>query len=99
MAIIVEEEKKSSGILVFLGWLVIASMIIAAVYYVFFVIPPLAIILPSGNLQSISSVAQSNLDPQSVMGSGAFQSLKQYIVPPGASGPAGIGRLNPFIAP
>lgn len=99
MAIIVEEEKKSSGILMILGWIVIIGIVIAAVYYVFFVIPPSAIILPSGNLQTINAVAPSNLDPQGVIGSSEFQALKQYIASPVATGPAGIGRNNPFLAP
>jgi hypothetical protein len=99
MAIIVEEEKKSSGILTVLGWIVIIGIVIVTVYYVFFVIPPSAIILPSGNLQTINSVSPSNLDPQSVIGSSEFQALKQYVASPVATGPAGVGRMNPFLAP
>jgi len=99
MAILVEEEKKSSGVLALLGWLVVIGIIFASVYYVFFVVPPSAVILPTGNLKNISSVSQLNVNPQDVLGSGEFQSLKQYVAPPVATGPAAVGRPNPFLAP
>lgn len=99
MAIIVEEEKKSSNILAFFGWIFILGIIIAAIYYVFFVAPPSATILPTGTLQSVEALPVATVNPQDLLGSQEFQSLKQYISEPTSTGPVPVGRQNPFIAP
>lgn len=99
MAIIVEEEKKSSNILAIFGWLVVFAIIIAAVYYIFFVEPPSAVILPTGNLQSVGSLPLVAANPQGVVSNQEFQELQQYIVEPTSTGPVPVGRQNPFIAP
>jgi hypothetical protein len=99
MAIIVEEEKKSNNILALLGWVVVLAIIVAAVYYVFFVEPPSAIILPTGNLQSVGSLPATAVSPQDVVNNEEFQALQQYVAEPTSTGPVSVGRQNPFIAP
>lgn len=99
MAIVIEEEKKTSNILAFLGWIVVLAIIVAAVYYIFFVEPPSAVILPTGTLQSVGSLPVASVNPQDVVNNDEFQSLKQYISEPTSTGPAPLGRQDPFIAP
>ena len=99
MAIIVEEEKKGSNIITLLGWIVVLAIIIAAAYYIFFVEPPSAIILPTGTLQTVGSLPATAVNPQDVVNNDEFQALQQYVAEPTSTGPASIGRQNPFIAP
>ena len=99
MAIIIEEEKKGSSVFMFLGWIVVFAIIVAAVYYVFFVVPPSTIIQPTGTLQQVSSLPVKNVNPQDVINNQEFQALQPYIAEPTSTGPAAVGRTNPFIAP
>ena len=99
MAIIVEEEKNRSNLASMLGWLVILAAIGAAVYYLFFVIPPPALIKPPAGFQNITPITSINFDPESILGSPSFQSLKAYIAEPASSSPAAVGRQDPFLAP
>jgi predicted permease len=99
MAIVIEEEKKSSNALAFLGWIVVIAVIIAAIYYIFFVEPPTAVIAPTGTLQNIGSLPATEVNPQDVINSDEFQALQQYIAEPTSTGPAPVGRPNPFVAP
>ena len=99
MAIIIEEEKKKSGILNVLGWLVVLAIVLAAGYYLFFVTPPPAIIAPSAGLKNLGSLSQVNLNVQDIVNSAQFQALKQYVPLPTSTGPAPVGRANPFVSP
>ena len=99
MAIVIEEEKKKNGILAFLGWIVVLVIIVVAVYYIFFELPPSAIILPTGTLESVGSLPATAVNPQDVVNNSEFQALQQYVSEPTSTGPVPVGRQNPFIAP
>jgi hypothetical protein len=53
----------------------------------------------SGTLGTIAPIAQTELHPETVMQSPAFQTLKSTIALPSPQGPAAVGRTDPFIAP
>jgi hypothetical protein len=99
MAIVIEEEKKSSSALAFLGWIVVLAIIAVAIYYVFFALPPSAIILPTGTLESVGSLPATAVNPQDVVNNEEFRALQQYVAEPTSTGPVPVGRQNPFIAP
>jgi len=99
MAIIIEEEKKGSNVFVFFGWLVVIAIIVVAIYYIFFIEPPSAVILPTGTLQQVGALPVTSVNPQDVINNQEFQSLQPYIAEPSSTGPAALGRMNPFIAP
>jgi len=99
MAIVIEEEKKSSNLLAILGWIVVLGIVVLAVYYIFFVEPPSAVILPTGTLQSVGSLPVASVNPEDVVNNAEFQALQQYVSEPTSTGPAPVGRQDPFIAP
>jgi hypothetical protein len=99
MAILIEEEKKSSSISALLGWVIVAGMILASVYYVFFAPAPTVVVPPPPNYAAIAPMAQINLNPSGLLSSQGFQALKTYVAEPSSTGPAAVGRPNPFIAP
>jgi hypothetical protein len=99
MAIIVEENERKSNIFGIVGWLVFLIIVGAAVYYVFFAQPELVAIPASGNLGEIAPITQVALHPETVVQGAAFQALTSTIPLPSPSGPASVGRPDPFIAP
>jgi len=99
MAIIVEEEKNRGKLILLLGWTGILIVIGATIYYIFLAAPELAIIQPTGNLGTIAPIANINLNPQEVVNGAAFQSRHPSVPHPSPTGPANVGRPNPFIAP
>jgi hypothetical protein len=99
MAIVIEEEKKNSNALAILGWIVVFLIVVVAIYYVFFVEPPSAVILPTGTLQTVSSLPLSGVNPENVTQNMEFQALQQYVPEPSSTGPVPVGRPNPFITP
>lgn len=99
MAIIVEEGKKKTNILGFAAWLVFLVIVAAAVYYIFFAQPQIVALPTTGTLNTIAPIADLSLDPQAVVGGAAFQTLHATITEPSPSGPVGVGRPDPFIAP
>lgn len=99
MAIIIEEEKKKNGVLNFLGWFVVVVIVLCVVYYLFFASPPPTVVYPSASLKDLGPISQANLNVQDVLNSDEYQSLKQYVQLPSASGPVPVGRTNPFVSP
>jgi len=99
MAIIVEEGEKKTNLLGIIGWLVFLGIVAAAVYYVFFAQPELVVIPSSGNLGTIAPIAQTGIQPDSVIQSTAFEALTSTVPLPTPQGPVSVGRPNPFIAP
>jgi hypothetical protein len=100
MAIVIEEAQKDrTNLWRFLAWFGVFIVIAAAVYYIFFAAPELVVVTPSGNFNAIAPIANISLDPSSVLQNQAFQSLQSTVPPPSPSGPAAVGRSNPFIAP
>ena len=100
MAIIIEEEKKRVNIVSIVGWVVILGILGATAYYLFFISPELAVIVPPSDFQTITPIAQVSLQPEDVINSAGFQSLKAPTFPlPDPHGPAAVGRSNPFLAP
>lgn len=94
MAIVLEEEKKKMNWIAIFSVVVILAIIFSVGYYVFFKNP--AVIEQTAipdKLQTLSQLSQANFDPNSVIGSKAFQSLQTFTTPL-ALPPA--GRSNPF---
>lgn len=99
MAIIVEEERSRTTITPILGWIVTLSIVGFAAYYIFFAVPESVTFSPPTNFQNIEPITQIGVNPNTVLQSPMFQSLKQYIAEPTGTAPAHVGRPNPFIAP
>ena len=99
MAIVVEEDRKQSHIFAIAGWFVIFIMIAATAYYLFFAPPTVTPATPSGGLGSIAPLASSPVQPQSVEQNAALTALHTTIAAPTSTGPAAVGRSNPFLAP
>lgn len=100
MAIIIEEEKKMTTYTGWIGWFVVLIVLAAIGYYLVLAAPPVpSSVTPPAGFRDISPIAQLKFDPASVIASPIFQSLKQSIAAPTSSGPAAIGRQNPFVSP
>lgn len=101
MAIIVEEDKQriSRGVPALFGWLIIAAIVAVGAYYLFFAAPPAVVVVPPENFAAITPLASINLNPSSVLNSAGFQALKPYVTEPTSTGPAPVGRTNPFLVP
>ncbi|HVO28538.1 MAG TPA: hypothetical protein VMT81_00965 [Candidatus Paceibacterota bacterium] len=99
MAIVIEEEKKNSNIAPFIGWFVILGILAVAAYYIFLAPPPAAVVSPPPQLADITALTQIGSSQVNVVSSTQFQSLRQYITEPTSTGPAPIGRTNPFVSP
>ena len=97
MAIIVEEEKSRISLVTVVIWLAILIVIGVAAYYIFFTEPQLVEVTsqPAG-FENLNPLSKINLNPNDLLTSQAFQSLKQYIELPVAGN---AGRPNPFLAP
>ncbi len=93
MAIIIEEEKNKMGAVRFLMWFLILVIIGVAGYYIFFAKPQLIEIATPSNFKGIDPLAGINLNPEEVLNSQDFQSLKKYVTPPQ---PGNAGKSNPF---
>lgn len=82
------------------GWLVFLGIFAAAVYYIFFAAPELVIIPPPASYGTIAPLANISLEPQSVLNSPQYLALKPPpFAMPTATGPASVGRANPFVSP
>lgn len=95
MAIVIEQENSGKGGLIkIVIWVIILMVILVGAYFLFFkhpdVIPSLA--QPAG-LKEVNVLSQVKLDPDAVVQSQAFQSLKPQA--PDMPTPA-TGRSNPF---
>ncbi len=94
MAIFIEEEKNNGGWFGF-GVVAIVLIIVAvAIYYLFFVSPELISVVIPPNLQVINDVKQlSSFDPNTVLNSAFYNSLKSVVSPPNPPPP---GNATPF---
>ena len=102
MAIIVDEEKKPTHIFAILMWLSFLAIAIVAVYYIFFAAPQTEVLPISGGLSAIAPLAGDSVSqPQDIIKTAAFQAILQgtTIQPPSSTGPAAVGRPNPFLSP
>lgn len=94
MAIIVEEEQGNRvSIISALMWVLVLVIIIAAGYFIFFAQPQFVEIVAPQNFKGIDPLANLNLDPEGVVQSQEFQSLRQYVTP---IAPGNAGKSNPF---
>lgn len=96
MAIVIEQERGGKGgIVKMLIWLIVLVVIVVGAYFLFFkhpdAIPGLA--TPQG-LKQVNELSQVKLDPDAVVQSQAFQSLKPQ-APDMPTPPT--GRSNPFL--
>ena len=96
MAIVIEQERNGKGGLIkIVIWVMILLVILVGAYFLFFkhpdAIPSLA--SPSA-LKEVNVLSQVKLDPEAVVQSKAFQSLKPQA--PDMPTPA-TGRSNPFL--
>jgi hypothetical protein len=94
MAILVEEEKKSVNWVGILTAIFIVGILFAGGYYVFFKDPGVieGITAPK-DVQNITQLSKTNIDPSKIIQSPEFKSLKDLADPlviPSA------GRSNPF---
>jgi len=94
MAIIIEEETNKISIVSILSWLAVLVIIGVAVYYVFFTKPQLVEVAAPPNFKDIDPLAKISLNPEDVVNSQAFQSLKPYVT---IGTPEAAGRQNPFL--
>ena|ERR1700722_13005911 len=99
MAIIVEEEKNRSNFASVIGWVVLLGIILVAVYYILFAPPAAVVVTPPVNFASVTAITQLNFNPTSVTSSTSFEALQQYVSEPTSTGPAAVGRTDPFLAP
>jgi hypothetical protein len=99
MAIIVEEEKKKTGGWAMITWFVIVVIVLAAGYYLFLAEPPAANITPSSNVAALAPLSPISVTPQNVTDMASFKALASPVPPVATSGPAAVGRVNPFVAP
>lgn len=95
MAIVVEQERGGKGgVVKAIVWIAMFGVVLAGAYYLFFkrpdIIPSLA--QPDG-LKGVNAIANVKLDPDAVVQSAAFQSLRPQV--PDMPAPA-TGRSNPF---
>jgi hypothetical protein len=94
MSIIVEEERKKVNWFSLFAVIVIAGVLFAGVYFLLFQKPELIeIVLPS-ELQGISSISRLSFDPEGIMDSAAFKSLRRY--GSNVQSTQTPGRENPF---
>lgn len=95
MAIILEEEKKPVNWFAIVTGAVVALIVLVGGYYLFFKKPELIEVVVPGPLQRIETLSKvPRLDPQAIVNSSNFRSLKDYTSP---LPPAVKGRANPFL--
>lgn len=94
MAIILEEEKKSVNWFGLIAGIAAALVLVIGGYYLFFKKPELIEVVAPGPLQKIETLSKvAPLDPQAVVNSSNFRSLRDYTSPL----PKPVkGRANPF---
>lgn len=94
MAIILEEEKKPVNWFGIIAAIAAALVLLIGGYYLFFKKPQLIEVVAPGPLQQIETLSKvPPLDPQAVVNSSNFRSLRDYTSPL----PAAVkGRPNPF---
>ncbi len=94
MAIIVEEERKKINWFSLFAIVVVIGVLFAGVYFLLFQKPELIdVVLPS-ELQGISNISRLSFDPEGVMNSSAFKSLRRY--GGNVQSTQTPGRANPF---
>ncbi|MEK7195198.1 MAG: hypothetical protein AAB655_00720 [Patescibacteria group bacterium] len=94
--VVVEEGKNKVNIVNVVLWFVVMTILGVAIYYIFFSRPELVEVVIPSNFKNVDSLATVNLDPNEVVSSKSFQSLKQYVQLPV---PGNAGRSNPFMKP
>jgi len=99
MAIIVEEEKKQAAGWAIAGWLGIVVIVLAAVYYLFLAQTEIANVAPSSNISALTPLSKISVKPQDVTGMASFKVLNSPVPSVATSGPAAVGRVNPFVSP
>lgn len=97
MAIVIEEGKKKNNMFAIIGWLAILAIIGGAIYYIFFAQPQLVAIPATGSLIVIEPLTELSANPQAIIQGSQFQALHSTITLPTPSGPASVGKNNPFI--
>ncbi len=97
MAIYIKEEKNKNGgrWFSFIFIIVVLSIIGIASYYIFFIKPQIIKNITSPQLRSIDKFSNINFNPEDVVNSKFFKSLKQLtqqtkLKPAGNSSPFGV---------
>lgn len=94
MAIIIEEERKQTNWISIAAIAVIVVVVFVGAYYLFFKQPQLIEVVTPKQLEEINKISGLSFNPDTVVGSPIFKSLRQYgspVVPPETT-----GRTNPF---
>lgn len=92
MAILVEEKNQTGGRLKML-LVAAAAALVAGTYYLFFAPTPFIEVIVPTELESISKISETGLNPSSLFNSPVYQSLRQYT---GEVEIGEVGRANPF---
>ena len=93
MAIIIEEEKKSGSWIGIAGTVIVVVIVFIGGYYLFFKQPELIEVVVPDQLNVLTQLSGAKIDPQAVVGSPTFKSLRDYSQP--LETPP-KGRANPF---
>lgn len=96
MAIIVEEERKRGSPARAVLWMTVLIILGIAAYYIFLARPQTIEIVAPPGFGTLEPLAEAQVNPESIVNSADFQSLKQYVSLPE---PGNAGRINPFIPP
>ena len=96
MAIVVEEDRPRVNITQVLMWFTVLAVVVFAVYYIFFARPEIIDITAPTAFTNLDPLAEVNLNPDDLINSPSFKSLKKYITLPE---PGNAGRINPFVPP
>lgn len=94
MAIIIEEEQKQTNWVNIAIAAVIVVVLFLGAYFLFFKQPQLIEVVTPKQLQEINKLSSVSFDPEAVVSSPIFKSLRQYGAP--VTPPQTTGRTNPF---
>ena len=94
MAIIIEEEKKQASWVNIVIAAVMVVVLFVGAYFLFFKQPQLIEVVTPKQLQEINKISAVSFDPEMVVNSPIFKSLRQYGTP--VIPPQTVGRANPF---
>ncbi len=94
MAIIVEQEKKSVNWFAVVIAIVVIGVVFFGAYFLFFKRPDVIEVVTPGKLDQINKLSKISFQPEEVVNSPSFKSLRQY---GSSTTPTQTqGRENPF---
>jgi hypothetical protein len=95
MAIVFEQERKPVNWFAIFSILFIVIFVIVGAYFLFFTESPrIDLVLPPALEQADQISDLEFIDPQPILTSSAYKSLRVYVGPPAIGS---LGRANPFL--